>query len=249
MSSAVPAHTDMHFSSLRWVGAFVAWALATACSSQPVALEPTATVSTLSSERDWAGFALGPNDVVRVGVYGHPELSTDGTRVDGEGNLSLPLVGGVHVAGLVTSAARSAVADAYAKYLAHPRIDLSIVEAGSRRCYVFGEVTRSGAIELDRPLNLLQGLALVGGFTAKADRAQVVLLRGQPEALEVAVLDFERPDARAFITLRPDDVVFVRRTNAGKFSDEFLPYLQGITSSLSSAATVLLIEDRLNGTN
>jgi hypothetical protein len=48
------------------------------------------------------------------------------------------------------------------------------------------------------------------------------------------------------MALRPDDLVFVRRSGAGKFTDEILPILAGISSSLSSAATLVLIDDQLN---
>lgn len=209
----------------------------------------TAQVATLSSEPDWTAFPLGPQDIVRVGVYGHPELGTSATRVDMEGNLSLPLVGPVLVAGLSVSDARAAITAAYATYVQSPQVDVSIVTHGARKLYVFGEVTRPGALEFDRPLTVMQALSLVGGFTSKADRSEVVLLRGTPENLEVAVIDAEAPTRELFLAMRSDDVLFVRRTNAGKFSDEILPYLQGISSSLSSAATIVLLDDRLGDKN
>lgn len=219
--------------------------LAAGCASAPLDLGPRPAVSTLSTTSDWGAFPLGPNDVVRVGVYGQPDLSTEGTRVDMEGNLSLPLVGAVQVSGLSTSEAREAVAAAYTRFIVEPRVDLSVVTHGARRIYVYGEVTRPGALELDRPINVLQALALAGGFTPKADRAEVVLLRGVASELEWEVLDAEDPNPRGFLALRSDDVLFVRRSNAGKFSDEVLPYLTGISASLSTVATILLIDDRL----
>jgi polysaccharide export outer membrane protein len=212
--------------------------------STPVPV-PTAAKSTFSTAVDPHAFALGPQDLVRVGVYGHDALGTAGTRVDVEGNLSLPLVGPVRVAGLSVSEARAAITAAYTEFVQQPRIDVSIVEPRSRRVYVLGEVAKPGAVELDRPLNVTQALALAGGFTARADRSEIVLLRGTPEALEVEVFDSEGPSERGFLALRGDDIVFVSRSNAGKFADEILPYLQGISSSLSSLATVVLIEDRL----
>lgn len=219
--------------------------LAAGCASAPLDLGPKPAVSTLSTTADWSAFPLGPNDVVRVGVYGQPDLGTAGTRVDMEGNLSLPLVGAVQVAGLSTSAAREAVAAAYTRFVVEPRVDLSVVTHGARRVYVYGEVARPGALELDRPINVMQALALAGGFTPKADRDEVVLLRGVATELEWEILDAEDPSPRGFLALRADDVLFVRRSNAGKFSDEVLPYLSGISASLSTVATILLIDDRL----
>lgn len=220
--------------------------LAAACASSAPQLQRTALSETLSTELDWSAFPLGPNDVLRVGVYGQLDLSTEGTRVDMDGNLSLPLVGPVHVAGLSMSAARTAVTAAYAKYVVDPKVDISVVTLGARRFYVYGEVLEPGALEFDRPINVMQALALAGGFTPKALREQVVLLRGTPAELEWAVIDAEEPTEKGFLALRPDDVLFVRRSNAGKFSDEILPYLTAVSSSLTSIATILLIEDQLN---
>ena len=226
----------------------LALVLCAACrSSRPVRLETSAEQRTLATQLDWSGFPLGPNDIVRVGVYGHEELATAGTRVDMDGLLSLPLVGGVRVAGLSSHEAREAVTAAYAQFVVEPRVDLSVVEFGARRFYALGEFKEPGAIEFDRPLTVLQAVAMAGGVNGRGDASELVLLRGDPEHLEVELIDLETPDEKCFIALAPDDVLFVRRTRAGKFSDELLPYLAGISSSLASVATVVLIEDRISG--
>lgn len=220
-------------------------AVLTACNSQPVKLRSTATSATLSPQLDWSAFPLGPNDVLRMSVYGHEPLATPGTRVDMEGNLSLPMVGAVQVAGLSISEARAAISAAYAKYVVDPQVDLSVVQHGARRFYALGEFARPGAIEFDRPLTVMQAAAMAGGLTGRGVLDEVILLRGTPENLEIAVIDLETPDERGFLALKPDDVLFARRNNAGKFSDEIMPYLVAASSSLASVATVLLIEDRL----
>jgi polysaccharide export outer membrane protein len=220
--------------------------LAPACGSSAPSLAPTARTRTFATREDAAAAPLGPNDIVRVAVGRHPELGAAATRIDDEGNLALPLVGSVHVGGSSVSQARETIAAALSKFVRDPVVELSVVEHGARRFYVFGEVARPGAVVIDRSTNVLQGLAVAGGFTPKANRSRVVLLRGTPEDLEVEVIDASSPTRGGFVVLRDGDVVFVRRSHAGKFSDEILPYLQGISSSLSSAATVLLIEDRID---
>lgn len=223
-----------------------------ACATPPLS-EPTARASTFSTQLEWGEVVLGPGDVVRIGVFAHPELSTpysqnpSGTRVDPEGNVALPLVGAVRIAGLSVGDARNAVAAALATYVKEPKVDVSVVEWSARRVYVLGEVARAGSFVLDRPLRALDALALAGGLNGKARHDEVVLLRGTPEALEVHVFDASTPDARAFVALRDGDVVFARRSGAGRFSDEALPILQGIGSALSSIATLILIDDQLDG--
>ncbi len=226
--------------------ASIALCASVACQSASVDLRSTQTRPTLSAKLDWSAFPLGPNDVLRVSVYGHEPLATPGTRVDMEGNLSLPMVGAVAVAGLSISEAREAIAAAYSKYVVDPRVDLSVVQHGARRFYALGEFGRPGAIEFDRPLTVAQAAAMAGGVTTRGVLSQVVLLRGDPDTLEVEKIDLETLNEKCFLALRPDDVLFARRSNAGKFSDEIMPYLVAMSSSLASVATVFLIENRLS---
>lgn len=232
--------------------AFVALALAlSACASDPPLPENTALVSTFSRELVWTELTLGPNDLVRVGVYGHPELGTplssgeSSTRIDNEGLISLPLVGALPIGGKSVREAREIVTEALKTFVQEPHVDFSVVEYGARRVYIYGEVHKPGAYTLDRPLNVYQALALGGGFTAHARREQIVVLRGQPDALEVKVIDGDTPNLDGLVALRPDDFLFVRRSGAGKFSDEVLPILTGISSALGSAATILVLNDQL----
>ena len=53
-----------------------------------------------------AGDVLGPNDYVGVEVFGEDDLRTSG-RLNPEGNLSVPLLGSVHLAGLTLTQAAS----------------------------------------------------------------------------------------------------------------------------------------------
>ncbi len=223
--------------------------LAAGCATPdlPSSFEPLPLVASAGHEP----FVLGPNDVVRATVYGHPELSTPleagiaGTAIDPEGLLSLPLVGAVPIAGLTLSEARERIAAEYASFLQEPRLDVSVVEYAARRFYLYGQVREPGAYVIDRPLTAYQALALGGGFTNNADRDEVVLLRDLGDRVEVHVIDGATPDPSGFVRIRPDDFLFVRRTGTGRFAEEVLPILQGISSSLGSVATVLLIEDRI----
>ncbi len=221
------------------------------CRAPPLP-EPSSPPWSFSSSAQGMEVRLGPGDVLRVGVYGHPDLSTPtydaphGTRIDPAGFLSLPLVGPIAVGDLTVAEARAAIMEALMRYVQDPRVDVSVVEHAARRVYVYGEVAKPGAQVLDRPLNVYQALAIAGSFTRTADRSRVVLLRGTPEDLEVLVIDGQAVDEKGFVLLRPDDLVFVRRSGAGRFSDEVLPILTGISSSLASAATLILIEERVD---
>jgi|GEM_PF-1236898 len=225
--------------------------LGAGCASPDVPAE-LRTPELLPADREARVFRLGPNDIVRCGVHGHPELSTptsdrfDGTRVDPDGHLSLGLVGSIPVAGLTLEEARARITEAYAQYLKEPRIEFSLLEHAARRFYVYGEVAAPGAYVIDRPLNVYQALTFGGGFKPTAKRDEVVLLREHEGGeVEVHVIDGEEIVSAGLMDVRPDDFLFVMRSGSGRFRDEALPILAGISSSLSSLATILLVEERL----
>src|SRR5262249_989560 len=56
------------------------------------------------TESPSSALVLGPGDEVDVTVYGAPDLSGH-TRVSGDGNISMPLIGYIRVAGLSSSEA------------------------------------------------------------------------------------------------------------------------------------------------
>lgn len=195
---------------------------------------------------------LGPNDIVRARVHGHPELSTPesddltGTRVDPDGVLALPLVGTVPVGGLTLQEARDVIRTAYAGFMKDPQVEVSVVEYAARRFYLYGEVLEPGPVALDRPINVYQALTSGGGFSRHADRKRIVLLREAQGGVDVHVIDGETPDESGLVAVLPNDFLFVRRTGTGKFSDEVLPILSGISSTLASVTTLILIDDRLD---
>ena len=51
-----------------------------------------------------SGYILSANDQVAVEVFGEEDLRTNG-RLNGEGNLSVPLLGSIHIAGLTLTQA------------------------------------------------------------------------------------------------------------------------------------------------
>ena len=227
--------------------------LAASCSSPKIALETRAADSTLDTTLDYSGFTLGPNDLVSVRVYNHPELSTKevsnlvGNRIDPGGDLALPLVGTVAVGGLDLQTARRAITAAFEPYVIDPRIELNVVEWSARRFYLYGEVNAPGPYIMDRPLTVYEGLSFGKGYNGFANRSEIVLLRGRDDELEVHLIDGSRPHASGLIAMHPDDLLFVRRSGAGGFAEDILPIVQGLTWSLNSIATILLIDDRLNG--
>jgi protein involved in polysaccharide export with SLBB domain len=186
---------------------------------------------------------LACDDVVRVEIFDHPELSTGelGRRIDFDGNLDLPLLGPVAIVGLTVTEAREALRAGAERYVKQPSVSLTVVDYAPRLVYVLGEVVATGAYELDAPTTALQALTKAGGLTRLADREEVVLLRVTGNELAVHVFDAATPDARGLFPVEAGDLIFVRESGAGTFQQQIMPYLQGIAPPFTAAASMFLV--------
>ncbi|ACK80941.1 polysaccharide biosynthesis/export domain protein [Acidithiobacillus ferrooxidans ATCC 23270] len=123
-------------------------------------------------------YHLGAGDVVSVSVYLHPDLSIPspmtsttglaGAIVTNDGNIQLPLLGVVHVAGMTTTQLQTRLTRLYAQYVIDPKVNVQLQVAHSIRYYLLGEFIKPGLVYSDRPLNVLEAMAL-GGSVNLAD--------------------------------------------------------------------------------
>jgi len=123
-------------------------------------------------------YLIGPGDVLLVNVAGKPEFTVPvsggtgkvlGSRVDGSGALHLPLVGTVPVAGLTLTETERKLTGLLKRYLQDPSVVTEIIEYKSQPLYLLGQFRVSGTYYLDRPLTLVQGVALGNGFDSTAN--------------------------------------------------------------------------------
>ena len=221
--------------------------LVASCRAAPL-VEGNVPTSTISTELDWDAYSLGSGDVIAVTVFNHPEFSTPerGERVDLRGNISLPLIGPISLDGQTTESARQVVTEALSEYLVEPSVNVSVIEYGSRRVYIFGQVDQPGSYALDRPLNALQALTRSGGFRIDADRETVALMRASGSDLEVHYFNAATPGVDGLVAVQPGDYIFVRQTGSGTFREQILPYLSGVTPLVGSLTNLLVISDALD---
>ncbi len=201
---------------------------AAACAAPPPP-EGDDDLRTISTEVDWAPFDLGPGDVVRVTVVGHPEMSSavDGVVIDPKGKLHLPAVGGVHAVGLDLEGLEAQLVEAFGHYLQRPLVSAELLEAGSRVFHVLGQMSDAGPKILDRPLNALEAMARGGTPVRGADRRAVFLLRPHGDALEVHRFNAKSPGPEGLVQVRPGDVLYVRQSGYDDFQEDILPLLSG----------------------
>ncbi len=79
--------------------------------------------------------------------------------------------------------------------------------------FIFGEVRKPGAYQLDKETDVLEGITLAGGFTDKAAPGRVRVIRSTPTGQQVISVDMndiiKRGQRDKAIPLRENDVVVV----------------------------------------
>lgn len=138
-------------------------------------------------------YRIGAYDVLNIIVWEHTELNIvnrsisdnpdkppkiTGHTVDGAGEIYFPYIGTVQVAGLTVGEARRLLTKRLGKYIPEPQLDLNVIEYRSKKAYIVGEVRRSGELPLkDKPVSVLEAVAIMGGLTENADMMNAKLVR------------------------------------------------------------------------
>jgi polysaccharide export outer membrane protein len=159
-----------------------------------------------------ASLLLGPGDEVEITVYGAPDLSGH-TRISDTGNVSLPLIGYVRVAGLSTSEAEAAI-EAQLRLnniVNDPQVSIFAKDFTHSGISVSGEVARPGYYSALGPHRLFDVLQLAGGTTEKASNSVMITHRDQPDATTVTISKNPAEMAVSNVDLKPGDTVVVAK--------------------------------------
>jgi polysaccharide export outer membrane protein len=163
---------------------------------------------------DFSTLKLAPGFLLGMQVYDVPELTAD-LRVDGNGDITVPMVGQLHVAGKTITEAQSEIALRLrtGKIINDPRVNLNIEQYAGQNISVLGEVHNPGHLELLAPRNLGDVLALVGGETQYA--GNVIEIRrqvnGASTQLQVHYDQSKSDDSAKNVMINPGDIITVRR--------------------------------------
>lgn len=121
-------------------------------------------------------FTIGPEDVLDIIVWHHPDLSKE-VMVRPDGRISLPLLKEIVAVGKTPSVLEAEIAQELTKFISDPSVAIIVKEVNSYVIFVLGEVTRPGKYPLKSKTDVLQGITIAGGFTKEAARNKVIVYR------------------------------------------------------------------------
>jgi polysaccharide export outer membrane protein len=153
---------------------FVALIALAACASSS---SDGSTASQGKIETSSEDYRLGPEDKVKVTVFGETDLSGEFV-VDSSGVLSVPFLGQISVKGMTLRQFESAYAAKLreAQILRDPRVSAEVVSF--RPIYVLGEVKKPGQYAYVSGMTVQKAVALAEGYTYRASESSVEITRG-----------------------------------------------------------------------
>jgi polysaccharide export outer membrane protein len=160
-----------------------------------------------------AGVKIGNGDLLEINVYtvyGAPDV-TQKTRVSSTGNVSLPFVGDVRVAGLTSEKAEDVIEKAFrdGQFMNNPHVSILIDEYATQGVSVMGEVNKPSVYPVVAPRRLLDLLSEAGGLTARAGKMVLVTRRDDPSKPISVNLADQKKAGEANIDILPGDTIVV----------------------------------------
>jgi polysaccharide export outer membrane protein len=155
--------------------------------------------------------SLGVGDSFEVRVFGETDLS--GTyKVGSEGNITFPLLGIIHVAGLDAQATAKLIADKLREgIMRDPQVTVLIKDQTSKKIYILGQVGKPGTFNYTPSMSVVEAITVAGGFTQLAAKNDTTITRseeGKKTVVRVPVADIGEGRAPN-VYLRPGDIISV----------------------------------------
>ena len=186
--------------------------------AQPPAVAPQAQTPTVvpqaPSSAALDNYILSPNDIVLVKVFEEPDLDSQ-HRISQDGTINFPLVGVIQISGRTVAQAASTIRERLLKgYLRNPQVRVNVIQYASRRITVLGQVQKPGSYVLpsEERVDLLQAIAMAGGFTRLADEGRVRIRRnvnGVETIIKVNVHAETKNTSSELFEVQPDDKITV----------------------------------------
>jgi polysaccharide export outer membrane protein len=156
------------------------------CVGQAATAPPSPTVAS-STTRASAGTTgltdepIYPGELVNVDVFGAPDLSTS-TRVSQGGDIAVPYLGVIHIAGLTSATASDLITKGLKEsdQMRDPRVMVT-VDSTTTGITILGEVRSPGVFSPPGKRLLSDMLAMAGGLTSSAGRVLEISSEAAPE--------------------------------------------------------------------
>jgi protein involved in polysaccharide export with SLBB domain len=154
-------------------------------------------------------YVIGPGDELRIRVWGQVSFQSN-VRVDRSGEIFLPQVGPVHVAGMPFSALDAHLRGAIGRVYHNFDLTADVGQIRAIQVYVAGEARRPGVYTVSSLSTLVDALFASGGPSVQGSMRHIQLRRGSAVVTDFDLYDLLiRGDKSKDMKLQSGDVIFI----------------------------------------
>jgi polysaccharide export outer membrane protein len=189
-----------------------------------------------------ADYVLGPGDELLIRAWGKIDLDARVT-IDRDGQIYLPKVGALHVAGLRYAQVDGYLHSAISALFKDFDLNVSLGQLRSIQIFVLGSARRPGAYTVGSLSTMVNALFVSGGPSATGSMRRVQLIRNNQVLTEFDLYDLvKRGDKSHDRPLLPGDILFIPSVGAqaaivGSVGEPGIYELSGETTVASALAT------------
>ena len=170
-------------------------------------------VQTWSAKSQVSEYRIGAGDLLEISTWKEPDLSRKEVIVRVDGRISFPLLGDIPAAGMTPPELTETIQKGLTNYITAPVVTVTIINQGSQKVYILGEVAKTGEYPLAKNLTVLQAFALAGGFTQWAAKDEIILMRKEGAKEEIYKINYKDivkgRDVENNLTLQANDTIVV----------------------------------------
>ncbi len=178
-------------------------------------------------------YIMTPGDQLQIYVLGHPDISSTRGNTDmayivrPDGKLNFPLVGEIDVNGLTVFEFTNLLTKELSEYIINPHITVNVAKLGTTRVFVMGEVSKQGMYELSKSHRVMDALGAAGGFTQKAAKKDIYLVRNgvreEDRVQKLNILNYmKKGDMSQNLVLQEGDCLFLTSNHKVTLMDVLL---------------------------
>ncbi|MGC8822661.1 MAG: SLBB domain-containing protein [Desulfurella sp.] len=201
-------------------------------------ISPPSTFAPLMSVPVGPNYIIGPNDQIKIDVWGSINDNLTLT-VNRDGNINIPGVGVVSVAGLKFSELKGVIQNAFSKYYKNFNLNITMGSLRTMTIYVVGYAAHPGSYTVSSLSTLINALFACGGPSKIGSMRNIEVKRDGKTITHFDMYDFLiYGDTTGNIRLQPGDIIYIPPIGpevaiAGAVKNPAIYELKGRTSILA----------------
>lgn len=181
-------------------------------------------------------YIMSPGDRLMITITGYEEYSSKTADVNSayvvrpDGMLSFPLIGHIDTTGKTVEEFTGELISRLRDYLVNPDVSVNLIQLGTTRVFVLGEVNKPGLYELTKSHRVVDAIGAANGFTKDAAKKKVYLVHyGQTAKDAPTKVNFNnyltKGDLTQNVVLKEGDCLYLTSNGRFSFNTDLLPWI------------------------